>query len=346
MIELTAVRAKDTTPAPSPWGGPRLRTPRVLLPLTLTLGPGLHALLGNVDDGVALVLAVLAARVRPMGGRVLVLGGAPSDDATRRAVAYVPLDVSLPHPMRVDEALAMAAELRGEPRQDAHARLEARGIAPLATRHVRSLAPDEAHAVALVEAVTSQARLLLLHEPYVLLDPRAAALLAGRLRARARAGACVVVATASVRDAADLAEDHLVFERGALVRRSGALEDLAAPGARGVRLRVVSSDARALLGALSAEPTVTALESRDGVLLVGGTDLVAVASAVAAAALRADTEILSLRPDALALEELRASIAGDAAGAYRRAFEDGRSTATPATPAGATAPAPPPTGAP
>ena len=326
MIELDAVRAKDTSPAPSPWGGPRLRTPRVLGPITATLGAGVHALLGNVDDGVALVLAVLAARVRPTAGRVIVLGDAPSLDATRRSVAYVPLDVALPHPMRVEEAMAMAAEVRGEPPQDPRARLDALGLSPLATRKVRTLMPDEAHAVALAEALTSQARVLLLHEPYMLLDPRAAALLGGVLRARANAGACVLVGTASVRDAADLAEDLLIFERGLLVRRTSAFEGLAARGARGARLRVVASDTRALLAALAREPSITALEASDGVLLVGGGDLVLVASAVAAAALRADTEILSLCPEAIPLEELRASLAGDAAGAYRRAFEEGRST--------------------
>src|SRR5690242_7876924 len=101
MIELWALTAKDTSPAPSPWGGKPLRMPRVLAPLTVALGPGMHALLGGVDDGVALVLAVLAGLVRPSSGRALVVGGAPQDARTRRAVAHVPLDVVLPDPLRV-----------------------------------------------------------------------------------------------------------------------------------------------------------------------------------------------------------------------------------------------------
>lgn len=328
MIELLAASARDTSPSPSPFGGPHTRTPRVLSPLTLTLGAGMHALVGSVEDGVALVLAVLAGRVRPSRGRAVVLGGAPDAPKSRCEVAHVPLDAVMPDPLRVDEALAMAAEIRGEPPQDSRARLDVLGLAPLAARRVKTLSIHEVRAVALAEAVTSRARVLLLEEPYVLIDPRAACRLANVLHARARDGACVLIATASVRDAADLAEDHLIFERGVLVRRTTAALGLAARGSRGARLRVTTSNPRALLAALATDPAVTSLESSEGILGVGGVDPVLVASAIAAAALRVDAEIFSLRPDALALEELRASMAGDAAGAYRRAFEEGRSTAT------------------
>ena len=350
MIDLQAVTARDSTPARSIWGGPPVRGIRTIAPLTLTLGAGAHALLGTLDDGVSLLLALIAGDVRARSGRVQVLGGSPGDAAIRRSIAHVPLDVSLPDPVRVAEALVMAAEIRGEPARDPVARLEVLGIAALAKRKVNTLGPDEARAVAMAEAVTSQARVLLIFEPYVTVDPRTAPLLRDVLSKRASEGVCVLVATASVNDAAALADDHLVFERGSLVRRGTSMEGISALASRGGRLRVVVSGAkqdgakaddananadgtRALVAALAAEGAITSVETSGTTLVVGGADLVALASAVARAALRADVGIEALGPDVVTLEELRASMAGNAAGAYRRAFAEGRSTATAIPPA-------------
>ena len=57
------------------------------------------------------------------------------------------------------------------------------------------------------------------------------------------------------------------------------------------------------------------------VLVVRGIDAVAIAAALARAAVRSTVTIESLVPDLLHDDELRAAIAGDAAGAYRAAFE-------------------------
>jgi ABC-2 type transport system ATP-binding protein len=314
VIDLTAVTARAA--------------PLALASLSVSLGAGVHALLGRREDAVALVLDVIAGRLPVRSGSARLLGVPVDAAAARRGRAHVPIDAALPDSLRVDEALAMAAEIRREPPSDPASRLDVLGLSSLARRAVRTLTPGEVRGVALAEALTSTARVLLIDEPFLALDPRAVAAVARAVRARADAGACVVFATASVRDAIDLADDVLTFERGALVRRGASTEPLAAHVRGGVRLRVVADGARALLAMLAADPAVRAVDAEPGAVIVSGYDQVALASAVARAALAASASsdgpgvaIDAMRPELAPLDELRAAMAGDTAGAYRAAYE-------------------------
>jgi ABC-type multidrug transport system ATPase subunit len=298
------------------------RVPPVALhPLTVQLGPGAFALLGGRADGPSIVLGVVAGRLPFRGGSARVLRFAPGDPRLRKSVAQVPLDVALPAPLRVGEALALAARIRGEPAREARIRLEPFGIAALADRAIHSLSREEARAVAFAEALTSTATILLLEEPLAAVDSRALGAIADSLRARARAGACVVVATGSTRDARTLADEVLTFERGHLLRRAPATDPLVLAGPRGANVRVVASDAKRLATALTAEDAIRHVAVEAGVLVAGGADVVSVAAAIARAALREKITLDVVRADLLREDELRSAIAGDTAGAYRAAYE-------------------------
>ena len=307
MIELNGVLARVP--------------PVALAALTARLEAGPHALLGGRADGPSIVLGVVSGRIALRGGSLRVLGFAPGDPRVRASVAYVPLDVALPSPLRVRETLAAAAQLRGEPARDARARLEPFGIDALADRPVQTLSRDEARAVAFAEALSSTATVLLVEEPLASVDPRALGAVADALRARARAGACVVIATGSTRDARTLADDVLTFQRGALVRRAPATDPLVLAGPRGASVRVLASDTKRLATALAAEDDVRTVAIEAGVLVAGGADVVRISAAIARAALREKIDLDLLRPDLLREDELRSAISGDTAGAYRAAYE-------------------------
>ncbi len=319
--------------------------PVALSPTTFTLAAGVHAFIGAPADGAGLALAAISGRARPRAGTVRVLGASPRDRATRTKIAHVGREIALPEVLRVFEVLEMAAAVRGEPAFDVRVRLERLGIEGLLTRKVRSLLPGEARAVALAEALTSTARVILLDEPYVDVDPRAASRLAEAVRGRGR-DTCVVVATASLREASELADDHLLFERGRFVHRTTALADVAARGAGPARLTAIVEDPRTLLAALAAETAPVSIEAGPRSVTVSGSDVVALADAIARAAIRANVEISSLRAEAPPLDELRASRASAAAAAYRAATErppPSSAPTPPAPPAPAAPPAPPPT---
>jgi ABC-type multidrug transport system ATPase subunit len=315
MIDLTRLTAKSP--------------PFRVTPITLRLGPGAHALLGRPEDGVGVLLSLVAGRVALRGGKGTVLDHPLGSRAAQRAVAYVPRVVSLPDALRVEETFAVAASIRGITPQTPAQRLEKLGLAHLARRLGRSLSPEEARSAALAEAISSGAPVVLVEEPLVGLEPRSAAALRDALVARARQPhTCVVASTSSVRDACEIADEVLVFDRGVLVRRSATSDSLALGVTVAARVRVVSSDPRALAAALAIEPAARALESEaEGAVVATGASLAEVASAIARAAVRARVDVQAIVPEAAGLDEVRAASAGDVAGAYWVAYERARARA-------------------
>jgi ABC-type multidrug transport system ATPase subunit len=281
--------------------------PYSLSNVTIDLDAGLHALIGTPIDGVALVLAVAAGWIRPRKGKVTVLGSAP--ELARRQIAYVPLDARLPTALRVEEALEVAASIRGERGDAARHRLASMGIEPLADRWTQSLSPPETRAVLVTEAVTSNAGVLLIDEPRVDLDPRAARALPAKLRERAAAGATVVIATSSPRDALDLTTQQWVFSLGRLLGGARGTDVLVLSAGNKPRMRVVASDGKALLSALASEPALSCIELDHDALVLLGQDPRAMAESVARAALAAGVELEAMHLDAPALDELRSAAA-------------------------------------
>jgi ABC-2 type transport system ATP-binding protein len=291
------------------------RAPLALGSLSATWDAGVHALLGAPADGGPLVLALVAGLERARAGRVRVLDGAASDGAVRSRVGYVPREPALPDALRVHEVLAVASALRGEPPGDAHTRLATLGVESLARRPVRSLVRAEARAVALAEAVTStRVRVLLVDEPLLAIDPRAVKHVPEVLRTRARDGACVLVATASARDAAELADDHLLFSAGAIVGRTGSVEALAGLGRTGTAVRiVVRGDARPLVVALAGAPHVDGVEREGPAVIARGREPVAMAEAIGLAVVQSGVDVIEIAPAAPALDEARSASANVAA---------------------------------
>jgi ABC-type multidrug transport system ATPase subunit len=191
---------------------------------------------------------------------------------------------------------------------------------------VGTLAPEEARAVALAEALTStRVRVLLLEEPLVGVDPRAVARLPELLRARGREGCAVLVATASLRDAGDLADDHVLLRGGTVVGRAASLDELAAFSPGGVRMRILVSDPRALLAALAAEEAVDAVARSDGAVVARGRDAPGLAAAVGRAVVASAVDLTEMRIEPPTMDEARGAVAGIATATYEAAHARTRS---------------------
>jgi ABC-2 type transport system ATP-binding protein len=291
-----------------------VRKPLALAGVTLNWGQGVHSVIGTQRDGGPLLLALLGGAARPRAGRLRVLEGLPTQASIRKQVARLSLDTALPEALRVGEALAMAAAIRGEPPRSAADRLSVLALEGLETRLLRSISRAEARSVALVEALTSsQVRVLLVEEPLVGMDTRATGRIPQALRARAQAGCAVIVATASLRDAGELADDHVFLHRGSVVGVTSSLEALAGFSNEGARLRVVTRDlasARALVAAVARENDIDAVE-HDGISVsIRGRDILALARAAGRAATSAQIDPVELRVQAPTLDEARAAAAG------------------------------------
>ncbi len=289
------------------------RAPLALGSVSLTLGAGVHAVVGGPADGGSLLLAIIAGWERTRAGRVRVLGLEPTHPEVRPQIACVPLRPFLPARMRVAEAMKLAASLRGDPPGDAAERLAVLGVETLAERRVETLSRNEARAVVVAEAATSsRVRVLLVEEPFVGMDPRAVTRLSRVLRERAEGGVALVVATASVREASEIADDHLWLERGAIVGRTASSDGLARFSGSGVRIRVVTPQARALCAALARQECVEAVARRETSVTARGADAVELARALARAIAESGAEVVEMRVQPPSLDEARAGLAGGA----------------------------------
>jgi ABC-type multidrug transport system ATPase subunit len=276
------------------------------------------------------VLRVIGGTVTPRKGVVRVLEGSPEDAMVRQRIAHIALEPNLPQGLRVDEMLRLAATLRREPAQDPRERLAALGIEVLTNRSVSSLTRPEARGVALAEAVTStRVRVLLVEEPFVALDPRAASRLAECIRACGRDSRAVVFATASLRDAGELADDHVLLQGGSVAGRTASLELLAAFVPPGARLRIVATELHALMRELAREPGVEAIARREGGLVARGPDPIALAQAAGRAVLSSGADVFEMRLEAPPLEEARAAAAGIAKATFEAAYARTRGASHP-----------------
>ncbi len=311
MIRLDGLRARSR--------GSAKRPPSHLENLTLSWEKGVLAVLGAPADGTTALLEVLAGALPVSGGTAIVAGGPP--DEARAHVAYVPLVSALPDPLRVSEVCELATRLRGEPAMTARARLSPLGIESLADRRVRSLSPGEARAVSLAIALTSRVKVLLIEEPLAGLDQAAPAKVLEVLRARASAGACVVVTTSSVRDATSLGDQLGMLTQGVFTHLPPAVAHV---GTSGARIRVIVSanaatEVAPFVSALAAESAIGTVETATFAasrvlhaavaIVVSGADLLAIARAVGVAAARTATNVLSIESAVSPLDAIRARIA-------------------------------------
>jgi ABC-2 type transport system ATP-binding protein len=305
MIEVVSLHAKGDV------AGSKQHA--LLQNVSFTWERGVFAMLGSPFDGTSLLLAILAGQAKAKSGRA----------AIRGTFAHVPLEASLPDALRVEEVCDLSAELRGEPRRPAVDRLAMLGLETLAKRRTNSLSPVEVRGVALAIALSSTAQTLLVEEPLSMIEPTVPSRVVAALRARAAAGACILVTTASVRDATRTADQLAVLTRGV---HAPLLPALAHVGPQGAGIRVViapTADARAhataLVGALAEHAAIASIEAGSSgphglhspsiAVHARGPDLVALATAVTKAIAKTRIAVDAIETGVMPLDAIRATLA-------------------------------------
>lgn len=308
MVDVTNVRVRAPTSR-------RGRPPAVLANVTLQVGSGVHAIVGSPKDGSSLLLDVIDGSVTPKSGhgRVFVVGGAP--DQTRRHISRVSLEAPLPEALRVHEVCKLAAELRGEtPPRPASERLGLLGVESLANRRVSSLSIEERRAILLALALSSQKTDVLLVEEPLALDAIAPRRVIDALRARG-ASACVIITTASPRDAVRVGDRIFVLTHGVL---SPIATHYLAQGIEegATNMKVVigpnpgAAGAAHLVAALTTHPAVAKIESTtiaSGAVIVSvaGKDLALLARAVTQTIAATNVEVDLVEAGTLSLDAIR-----------------------------------------
>jgi ABC-2 type transport system ATP-binding protein len=193
------------------------------------------ALLGANGAGKSTTIALFLGLIAPSAGEALVDGVSVSKapEAARGNLAYVPETASLFPSLSGIETLQFFADLAGRPRPskaEATAALIAAGLPEAAAgKRVASYSKGMRQKTALAIAITKGAKGLLLDEPLSGLDPVAAIETTVAIRARAEAGAAVLMATHDLFRAHDSADTLVILKAGRIVAEI-APKEIDAPG--------------------------------------------------------------------------------------------------------------------
>jgi ABC-type multidrug transport system ATPase subunit len=212
----------------------------------------LLALLGPNGAGKTTAISLWLGLRRPDAGTVTLLGGAPRDLASRRAVGVMMQEVVLAPELRVEEHIDLVASYYPNPLTPKEA-LALTGTTALARRPYGKLSGGQKRQAQFAMAICGRPRLLFLDEPTVGLDHEARRTLWRVVRQLVDGGTGIVLTTHHLEEAEALADRVAVLVRGRLVA-VGSIAEI-----RGSVVRAhITCRTRLSVAEVSAWPGVTA----------------------------------------------------------------------------------------
>ncbi|QHL90507.1 ATP-binding cassette domain-containing protein [Sphingomonas changnyeongensis] len=174
------------------------------------------ALLGPNGAGKSTVAGLITGRLTPDAGRVQLFGRDPRDQLARARMGIMLQSGGLPETLTVAEAITLQAGYyaRRLPLADV---LEQAGLTALAGRRCDRLSGGEQRRVQFALAIVGSPDLLVLDEPTTGFDPDARRALWQVVRAKADAGAAVLLATHYMDEAEALADRIVVIANGCII---------------------------------------------------------------------------------------------------------------------------------
>lgn len=281
----------------------RVRSGPVLM-AEARLGSGITLVIGEGRTASSRLVELAAGVERPAQGRVLLDGADPyASPALRRGIASLLGVERLPHAPTVVTALDRVLAIRGDERRAAQV-LEEAHLSAWSRRRPLDLDATEQRALAAVIALSHRrARLLALSEPFRIGSAVSADFVRDAIRRHSAAGAVVLVALADPEPLRTLSAQRLELRGGFL--------GPARPGLGlfqgSVALQARTTEPQRLVRALADQPVAAGVRwderAAPGVVVVTGTELEALATAVSQAAAAAGVTIEALVPVTLPVPE-------------------------------------------
>ncbi|TNH30751.1 ATP-binding cassette domain-containing protein [Micromonospora orduensis] len=227
---MRAVSTAETAATIHPWAihaeALKVRAGRHLAVdgLDLSLGTGVHGLLGRNGAGKTTLMRALATVLKPAGGRLTLLGSSVDGRAdlrhARRALGYLPQHFGYYPRFTVREFVSYLAWLKEMPKPDIPAAtqraIDRVGLSAKADAKLRTLSGGMLRRAGVAQAIVNDPQVLLLDEPTVGLDPEQRLDLRELLRDLGT-DACVLVSTHLVEDVVAACTEVVLINEGRLV---------------------------------------------------------------------------------------------------------------------------------
>lgn len=195
------------------------------------------ALLGHNGAGKTTLMKMLLGLTRPSAGSLSVLGTAGGGAAARRAVGFLPENVSFTGGSTGREALRFYARLKDAPRRQVDELLEVVGLLEAAGKPVRTYSKGMRQRLGLAQALLGEPRLLLLDEPTTGLDPVLRQAFFGILRDMKARGVTILLSS-HVLTELQLRTDRIAIMRGGRLVACDTLHGLQEAAGLPARIRV------------------------------------------------------------------------------------------------------------
>ncbi|MEG1523489.1 MAG: ABC transporter ATP-binding protein [Clostridia bacterium] len=200
--------------------------------LSITVADGdLYGFIGHNGAGKTTTLRVVAGILAYDAGKIMINGRTLADDpiACKREMAYIPDNPDLYDHLTGIQYLNFVADIYGVSGNDRRSRIEEYGAAFEMTPRLNDLISGCSHGmkqkIAIIAALMHQPKLLLLDEPFVGLDPKAAHTLKEYMKQLCTSGVSIFFSTHVLEVAEKICNKIAIIQNGKLIA-SGDMESI------------------------------------------------------------------------------------------------------------------------
>ena len=200
--------------------------------LTLSIAPGeICGFIGHNGAGKTTTIKICCGILQPDEGRVLVNGTCVQDDpiACKRVIAYIPDNPDLYEYMSGIQYLNFIADIFAVPKAEREARIRRYADAFELTGDLAQPVSTYSHGMkqklAIISALLHDPKLIIMDEPFVGLDPKAAHLLKQLMREHCDKGGAIFFST-HVLEVAEKLCDRVAIIRGGRLVTAGTMEEV------------------------------------------------------------------------------------------------------------------------
>ena len=200
--------------------------------LTLSIAPGeICGFIGHNGAGKTTTIKICCGILQPDEGGVLVNGTCVQDDpiACKRVIAYIPDNPDLYEYMSGIQYLNFIADIFAVPKAEREARIRRYADAFELTGDLAQPVSTYSHGMkqklAIISALLHDPKLIIMDEPFVGLDPKAAHLLKQLMREHCDKGGAIFFST-HVLEVAEKLCDRVAIIRGGKLVTAGTMEEV------------------------------------------------------------------------------------------------------------------------